>query len=105
MRKEDLDAIAERQPYCRNFGESVSLSRAERDGLVALARDGAAIWRAAFELPPGYSLELYVEAGYAGAKMIYPDGEPVDLDQDERNLALEINTAIDAAMAEAAARD
>jgi len=40
MNKEDLDAIAERQPYCRNFGESVSLSRAERDELVALARDG-----------------------------------------------------------------
>ena len=40
MRKEDLDAIAERQPYCRNFGESVSLSRAERDQLVALTRDG-----------------------------------------------------------------
>ena len=40
MNKEDLDAIAERQPYCRNFGESVSLSRVERDELVALARDG-----------------------------------------------------------------
>lgn len=44
MNKEDLDAIAERQPYCRNFGESVSLSRVERDELVTLARDGMR-WR------------------------------------------------------------
>lgn len=40
MDKEALDAIADRQPYCRSFGELVSLSRAERDQLVALARDG-----------------------------------------------------------------
>ena len=40
MDKEALDAIAARLPYCRNFGESVSLSRAERDQLVALARNG-----------------------------------------------------------------
>jgi len=59
MRKEDLDAIAERQPYCRNFGESVSLSRVERDELVALARVALdprireAI-EATFELRPGY---------------------------------------------------
>ncbi|WFC66385.1 hypothetical protein EUC41_08670 [Achromobacter denitrificans] len=40
MTKEELDAIASRAPYCRSFGESVSLSRVERDELVALARDG-----------------------------------------------------------------
>lgn len=40
MTKEELDAIASRAPYCRSFGESVSLSRAERDQLVALATDG-----------------------------------------------------------------
>lgn len=40
MNKEDLDAIATRAPYCRSFGEAVSLSRVERDELVALARDG-----------------------------------------------------------------
>ncbi|MNU46308.1 hypothetical protein D3C71_351670 [compost metagenome] len=40
MNKEDLDALAARHPYCRSFGESVSLSRVERDELVAMARDG-----------------------------------------------------------------
>lgn len=40
MNKEDLEAIATRAPYCRSFGESVSLSRVERDELLALARDG-----------------------------------------------------------------
>lgn len=38
MDKEALHAIAARLPYCRNFGESVSLSRAERDQLVAMAK-------------------------------------------------------------------
>lgn len=38
MTKEELEQIAERAPYCRSFGESVSLSRGERDELVALAR-------------------------------------------------------------------
>ncbi|CAB3712726.1 hypothetical protein [Achromobacter marplatensis] len=99
MTKEVLDAIAAREAHCKPFGAAVTLSVGERDALVAMARDGAAILRAATELPFGYHIELYVEAGYAGAKMIDPDGEPVDLDQDERNLALEINAAIDAAMA------
>lgn len=40
MTKDELALIAERQTCCRPFGESVSLSRAERDQLVALARDG-----------------------------------------------------------------
>lgn len=40
MTKDELDQIAERRTYCEPFGESVSLSRVERDELVALARDG-----------------------------------------------------------------
>ncbi|MNK70406.1 hypothetical protein D3C87_898250 [compost metagenome] len=40
MTKDEIEAIASRRPYCRSFGESVSLSRVERDELVALARDG-----------------------------------------------------------------
>lgn len=40
MDKADLDAIANRKTTCHPFGETVSLSRAERDQLVALARDG-----------------------------------------------------------------
>lgn len=40
MTNEELALIAERPTCCKPFGESVSLSRAERDQLVALARDG-----------------------------------------------------------------
>lgn len=40
MTNEELTLIAERPTCCKPFGESVSLSRAERDQLVALARDG-----------------------------------------------------------------
>ena len=40
MTNEELALIAERPTCCWPFGESVSLSRAERDQLAALARDG-----------------------------------------------------------------
>ncbi|WP_241135402.1 hypothetical protein [Achromobacter xylosoxidans] len=40
MKKEQLDAIANRKTTCHPFGETVSISRAERDELVALAMDG-----------------------------------------------------------------
>ncbi|MEN5063604.1 hypothetical protein [Achromobacter aegrifaciens] len=40
MTKDQLDQIAQRQTCCKPFGETVSLSRVERDELVALARDG-----------------------------------------------------------------
>ncbi|GAB1836866.1 hypothetical protein MyNCGM121_36450 [Achromobacter xylosoxidans] len=40
MNKEQLDAIANRKTTCHPFGETVSISRAERDQLVALAMDG-----------------------------------------------------------------
>lgn len=38
MNKEQLDAIANRKTTCHPFGETVSISRAERDALVAMAR-------------------------------------------------------------------
>ncbi|KAA5926385.1 hypothetical protein F1536_12605 [Achromobacter xylosoxidans] len=38
MTPEQLDAIAQREAHCKPFGETVTLSRAERDALVALAR-------------------------------------------------------------------
>ncbi|CUR70327.1 hypothetical protein [Achromobacter xylosoxidans] len=38
MNKEQLDAIANRKTTCHPFGETVTLSRAERDQLVAMAR-------------------------------------------------------------------
>jgi len=65
MRKEDLDAIAERQPYCRNFGESVSLSRAERDGLVALAKK-AVVWRRCDKEVPDTDVWLLVAGMFDG---------------------------------------
>lgn len=40
MTKDDLDQIAKRETHCKTWGESVTISRAERDQLVALARDG-----------------------------------------------------------------
>lgn len=38
MNKEQLDAIANRKTTCHPFGETISISRAERDALVAMAR-------------------------------------------------------------------
>lgn len=38
MDKGQLEQIAQRQTCCKPFGESVSLSRVERDELVAIAR-------------------------------------------------------------------
>ncbi|NMK45550.1 hypothetical protein [Achromobacter sp. Bel] len=60
---------------------------------------GAAIGRACAELPFGYSIELFLEAGYGGARLLGPEGGEIDLDQDERDLAYEINAGIDAAIA------
>ncbi len=40
MDLKQLDAIAYRKTTCHPFGETVSISRAERDELVALAMDG-----------------------------------------------------------------
>ena len=39
MDKEALESIAQRPTCCKTFGESVTISRAERDALVAMARD------------------------------------------------------------------
>ncbi|SQG75733.1 hypothetical protein [Achromobacter xylosoxidans] len=66
------------------------------------ARDaavGAAIGRACAELPFGYSIELSLEGGYGGARLIDPEDRETELDQDERDLATEINAGIDAAIA------
>ncbi|MFY4027172.1 hypothetical protein ACOTI1_24235 [Achromobacter xylosoxidans] len=66
------------------------------------ARDaavGAAIGRACAELPFGYSIELSLEGGYGGARLIDPEDRETELDQDERDLAKEINAGIDAALA------
>ena len=38
MDKEHLDEIAKRETHCKPWGEAVTISRAERDQLVALAK-------------------------------------------------------------------
>ncbi|WP_046803616.1 hypothetical protein [Achromobacter sp. LC458] len=38
MSPEEIEAIAQRPTYCKADGEAVTLSRAERDALVAMAR-------------------------------------------------------------------
>lgn len=40
MTQDEIEAIAQRPTCCKPFGEAVTLSRAERDALVAMARDG-----------------------------------------------------------------
>ena len=49
MTKDELDAIAKRESYCAPFDTRVSLTGAERDQLVALARDGLGLANAARE--------------------------------------------------------
>lgn len=38
MTRDEIEAIAQRPTYCKADGEAVTLSRAERDALVAMAR-------------------------------------------------------------------
>jgi len=40
MTQDEIEAIAQRPTYCKTDGEAVTLSRAERDALVAMAKDG-----------------------------------------------------------------
>ncbi|EJO27518.1 hypothetical protein [Achromobacter marplatensis] len=41
MSPEEIEAIAQRPTCCKAWDETVSLTKAERDALVAMARDGA----------------------------------------------------------------
>ena len=41
MTNEEIEAIAQRPTYCKTDGEAVTLSRAERDALVAMAKKAA----------------------------------------------------------------
>lgn len=49
MSPEEIEAIAQRPTCCKAWGETVSLTNAERDALVAMARDGHSLERAARE--------------------------------------------------------
>ncbi|MGX9694453.1 hypothetical protein ACTJNK_29220 [Achromobacter anxifer] len=62
MTKDQLEQIAQRSTCCKPFGEAVTISRVERDELVALARDGMRYrWarshiKTDHDLPGGYYL-------------------------------------------------
>lgn len=50
MTQEEIEAIAQRPTCCKPFGEAVTLSRAERDALVAMARHSARYQEALYEV-------------------------------------------------------
>lgn len=83
MRKQDLDAIATREAHCKPYGSAVTLSIGERDELVALARDGMR-YRFIRDVP------------WKGSRLRDAIAKQKNVVWDE---------TIDAAMAEAAARD
>lgn len=75
---------------------TAQLAEARRDAVV-----GAAIERAARDLPEYYELEITIERGAASVYLRNPDGETSHIDNDSDNrLAAEINAAIDTAMKE-----
>ena len=66
------------------------------------AEVGAAIERAAKELPPNYFIEIEIENGAATVRLYDDECARLGYDADGANLAGEIRTAIDAAMLAAA---
>lgn len=68
------------------------------DDVVRDAKVGAAIERAARELPRYYSVEIEVEAGAATVRLYDDECCRLDHDPDGETLAGEINSAIDAAL-------
>lgn len=79
--------------------DEVRRLREENERLRKDAAVGAAIQRAAAELPVGDMIEITVDKGSATVVIYYDDGdwETMDIDGDNR-LASEINAAIDATL-------
>lgn len=95
MRKEDLDAIATREAHCKPYGASVTLSIGERDEMVALARDGMRYrW---------LRNDVLVDGEVNDALYVHVDSP--DWPTRWALVGDELDSALDAAMAEAAARD
>lgn len=65
MTKDDLDEIAKRETHCKPWGEAVTISRAERDQLVALART-APEWKRCDEETPDADVWLLVAGMFDG---------------------------------------
>ena len=77
----------------------LSRAREERATLTRDAAIGAAIQRAAGELPDGWNIAIDVERGAGSVYLHGPDdSEAMDVDSDNR-LAAEINVATDRALA------
>ena len=93
MTKDQLEQIAQRQTCCKPFGETVSLSRVERDELVALARDGMR-WRFVRD---NADITLDEPVWFTT-----DSGQRINVSSFGRH---ESERAVDAALAEAAARD
>lgn len=88
MTNEEIEAIAQRPTYCKADGEAVTLSRAERDALVAMARDG-------FLAPP-----LRIALKRIAAIEDKSDGGDWDEIEEARDIACDALAAdLDAAMA------
>ncbi|CAB3888752.1 hypothetical protein LMG26788_03728 [Achromobacter pulmonis] len=88
MTPEQLEAIATRQTHCRPFGEAVTISRAERDALVAMARRYAWLRDESAGVPDGMRQIIAVQ-------LPLPHTEDADIDLFDEAL----DAAIDAAMA------
>lgn len=81
------------------FRDKLKACEAERDSLVKDAAIGAAIERAAAELPDGYEIEITVERGAGSVYLHHPDGMSIGMDVDADNrIAAEINAAVDDAV-------
>jgi hypothetical protein len=92
MTQEEIETIAQRPTYCKADGEAVTLSRAERDALVAMTRDGARYqdFRAALTSMDTTWLDK------VGAAL---EAMGLDPDDDVLPTAEQVDAAFDAAMA------
>lgn len=94
-----MDFMAEISPVAvLELISEIERLRMERERVLADAAVGAAIQRAAKELPLGYIIGISVEADAASVDLCAPTGhiKTMDVDDDNR-LAAEINAAISAA--------
>jgi len=87
----------------RAFQAALSAAEQRAEARGRDAEVGAAIQRAAGELPENFEIEMGIERGSASVYMRNSDAETVCMDVDADNrLAAEINAAIDAALASVA---
>lgn len=78
-----------------------AIAEAYGDTMKTNAAIGAAINRAAKELPEGWGIDIQIEKG-SGTVDLHKDFEPVEYDSDHEYLSDSINDAIDHALKEEA---